>query len=217
MKRHLLRTIVAIMISTSFFAVYANNVRKYEAYETNTKIFFIGREEEFNLPLVTINDRVYVPLREAAERNGIKVKWNEESNTIRLYGYFAELDVKKIFEEIFEFSLPETAEVMYHCYFVEEGEPRLTAKISFEKKDLEYIKNGFLGDPSKIWTENLDFTNFPPHFWEAEPIWMTPFDFDNVICIYTRTTRGVYAHTVHYRFYIEKAADDSCYYLYVDR
>ena len=46
------------------------------------KIFVDGWEREFDMPIVTINDRTYVPLREVSEKLGMNVEWDEGTQTV---------------------------------------------------------------------------------------------------------------------------------------
>ena len=212
MKRFISPIILLIIVTSSIS--FAQSLGQYAAFEINEKIIFNGEEQKFLSPVVTINERVYIPLREVAENNGVEVIWNGDGKDIELIGNFEEIKIRKAFEELFGFSLPDTAEIVNHEYFFEYEEPRFTAKISFEKEDLEYIKNGFLGNLDQGWEEITNLERVPP-LWDLYSWWENP-ETKKIICIYDRFIKGIHAKTVHILFYITEETDGS-YYLYICR
>ncbi len=145
----------AIIISAAMAAVllltaFTENVMRYDAYKTEEKIFFDGEEIKYDEPVVKINGMIYVPLRETEEKRGGTVHWHGE-NLGRVEVTSKNFDAEQLFEQIFQFELPESAQIEnYSYYFVrddlipenKEVEEYFVGKISFEEKDLEYIKQG---------------------------------------------------------------------------
>lgn len=70
---------IAIALITT---VSASNIRQLMAYETQFRIFVDGEEQFFEKPVVTINNRTYVPLREIGEVLGMEVEWDGENHKI---------------------------------------------------------------------------------------------------------------------------------------
>ena len=57
---------------------FANNVRTFLAEEANFPVMVNGSPVTLDMPVVTIQDRTYLPLRAMGNVLGIKVDWNEE-------------------------------------------------------------------------------------------------------------------------------------------
>lgn len=200
---------IAIIAITPLLVAFAAGTIRYEAYETGVKIFFNGKEIEFDLPVVTINNHTYIPLREAAEKADVGVEWNGEDNTIMLTGNSHGFDVQNVFENLFEFALPDTAEILNYDYFIEYEEQYFTAKISFNGKDLEYIKNSFF---KTVWMELEDW-KFLSYNGNKYP-WWDLSDTSESTCAYHRFKSGVEKKTVEVCFFITEGPSDQ-YYLYV--
>lgn len=75
---------MAITLSFVTIITFADNIAQYTAYEYGAKILLDGKETEFTMPVVLINDRTYIPLRETAENLNIDVEWIGEENKIML-------------------------------------------------------------------------------------------------------------------------------------
>ena len=73
----------ALIIATIWATVvYAGNIEQLTAYVVQFRVFVNGEERSFENPIVTINDRTYVPLREVSEVLGMDVKWDGENQKI---------------------------------------------------------------------------------------------------------------------------------------
>lgn len=78
MKRKMLVVMVLVLVFVSV-VIYAENLAiTYTAYEDLTPIYLNGRQVAFKAPIVNLNDRIYVSLREFAEFLGMDVKWDPE-------------------------------------------------------------------------------------------------------------------------------------------
>lgn len=78
-------TFISIVILTLVtLIIFAENIAQYTAYEYGAKILVDGKETNFTMPVVLINDRTYIPLRETAENLDINVEWLGEENKILL-------------------------------------------------------------------------------------------------------------------------------------
>lgn len=200
MKKIILSFILISVIGMIFFVGYAKGAQRYEAIEINQKIIFNGEEQEFESPVVKINDRIYVPLRESAEKLDIFVEWYGDDEDVYLEGYFEEiLDVRKKLEQLWEISLPPTAVILNYDYQIVYGDNLLLAQVLFDKKDFDDVKNQLLS--SKKWYEvNSDYCSYPGlesiYSW-----WECPSN-ETMILGYQSAERGRYAKTCISDFYI---------------
>jgi len=81
------KTIAALSIIGAIFislVVFASDINQLIANVVQYKVLVNGEEKSFTSPIVTINDRTYIPLREVGETLGMDVKWLEENQTILL-------------------------------------------------------------------------------------------------------------------------------------
>ena len=215
MYKKVIVTIIAIIVLP--LAGFAAG-RVYEAYESDAKILFNDEEVDFQLPVVTIDENTYVPLREAAEKLGMTVDWNvpewyENQKNIRIVRNIPDIDAKEAFQNLFGFALPETAEVLNYEYYdytiyEEEKEKHFVAKISFQEQDLEYLKNQFNGwrEGSTLYYKVLS----------QEYGWWDFLSRDEVLYAYETTQKGTYVETIYVDAFITKPSDGQ-YYLYISR
>ena len=79
-------TICGFIIISSLIALVtgasASNIEPLSAYVAQFRIFVDGEERDFENPIVTINDRTYIPLREISEVLGMNVEWDGENREI---------------------------------------------------------------------------------------------------------------------------------------
>ena len=78
----LLATIASLTIATS--ALFANSDTTLTAHLVNFRILVNNEEQNFTYPIVVINDRTYVPLREVGEALNMDVKWCAENREIAI-------------------------------------------------------------------------------------------------------------------------------------
>ena len=76
--------LIVMIISCSCLQVSANN-DVLEAKKANFNIVLHGRQEKFNLPIATINDNTYVPLRELCEKLNMNLYWDAHDKEISIY------------------------------------------------------------------------------------------------------------------------------------
>jgi len=74
--------------------VFANNIDQLIADVVQFKVIVNGDEKQFEMPIVTIDDRTYIPLRELSETLGMEVEWDEANQTIIIDGMPDENDIK---------------------------------------------------------------------------------------------------------------------------
>jgi len=78
--------IFGIVVTISFIAliatVLASNTASLIAQVVQFRVFVNGEERTFENPIVTINDRTYIPLREISEVLGMDVVWDGENQKI---------------------------------------------------------------------------------------------------------------------------------------
>lgn len=219
MKKFLFTVILLIAILTSFFAGFAVENEWFQAEKVEQEIIFNEETWEFESPVVKINDRIYVPLRETANKLGIDVGWFGEDEPVFVDGYFEEvLDIRKKAEELWGFSLPPTAVFLNYDYLVNQCDSVLRAQISFEKEDFEDIKENLLG------IENIKWYEFPPNMlfdgsyasFDLEcnyySWWIMPTK-ENLITAYQSVYKGKRIRTRYSTFYIVES--DDTYQLYI--
>lgn len=83
MKNNIVKIMVLMIALILFMTLtYASNelIAKVEQY----KIIVNGEEKNFNMPIVTINDRTYIPLRDTAETLDMDVRWDDEKQEINI-------------------------------------------------------------------------------------------------------------------------------------
>ena len=78
----LLATIATLTIATS--VLFANSETTLTAHLVNFRILVNGEDRNFTYPIVVINDRTYVPLREVGEALNMDVKWCAEDRKISI-------------------------------------------------------------------------------------------------------------------------------------
>ena len=76
--------LIVMIISCSCLQVSANN-DVLEAKKANFNIVLHGRQEKFNLPIATINDNTYVPLRELCEKLNMNLYWDAHDKENSIY------------------------------------------------------------------------------------------------------------------------------------
>jgi len=74
--------VIVIILITLITAVSASNAESLAAYVAQFRVFVNGEERTFENPIVTINDRTYIPLREISEVLGMDVEWDGENRKI---------------------------------------------------------------------------------------------------------------------------------------
>lgn len=76
-------TVVNIVVLMTTLA-FGSGAVEYMAESFQARIYVDGEEMSFRQPVVSINDRTYVPLRELSENMDLDVEWNGEDSTISL-------------------------------------------------------------------------------------------------------------------------------------
>jgi len=80
-----LRVVFILVLSISIITIIGiGAVNQFIATQVDYRIFLNGEEKQFTMPIVVIDNRTYVPLREVSENFGWRVAWNEEERSIRL-------------------------------------------------------------------------------------------------------------------------------------
>lgn len=80
--------VTGIVIGSLLFAMIpaiANTLRTYTAEEAGFPVVVDGNPVELDMPVVTIEDRTYLPLRAMGDALGVKVTWNEELQRAEVY------------------------------------------------------------------------------------------------------------------------------------
>lgn len=210
-------------------AAFAAGKLSYEAYENDAKIFYNGKEIDFQLPVVTINGNTYVPLRETAEKTGVAVNWNGYYQRICLARNIQGIDAKEAFNSLFKIELPNSAEVLSYEYYddilyEDRPEKHFAAKISFDEEDLEYVKSQFSDGWFEDYTEEeLDeelagLAGINARFvkvFSKEYEWWDLADPNDVLYTYWTYMSGTYVKTIVPRVFISQSQEGQ-YYLYVN-
>lgn len=204
----LLIVLLLTLIPTNI--VYANNSSiKYEAYGTNTPIFFEGNIINLRFPIVTINGRTYIPLREVAESRGLEVQWNEEQQSINLTKNKAEVEGHVIFEQLFELLIPDSAVCTNYNCATENEEVYFNIKFSLNEIEFQNIKaqveERYLKDETMnefVLKEDVLF-----EWWDLR-------EHADKATLYSRFTAGVYKKTVSSSIILVENQEQDEYYLY---
>ena len=98
-----LRKVIYISFVFIIFFVLLGAVNEFVAYRVEYQIFVDGEKTQFTMPIVTIDDRTYIPLREAGEQLGWEVNWDESNKEIHMNSNQTNyLDSKEFIEEMGE-------------------------------------------------------------------------------------------------------------------
>jgi hypothetical protein len=74
----------SIIVIVAFLCAFAQSASQLLAQIVHFQIIVDGTEKFFSLPIVTINDRTYIPLREMAETLGMNAEWDGETKIIEI-------------------------------------------------------------------------------------------------------------------------------------
>jgi hypothetical protein len=99
----LLIAITTLTIATSI--MFATSETTLTAHLANFRVFVNGEERNFDNPVVVINDRTYVPLREVGEALDMNVEWCADNRKISIS---SPEEVEENVSEVFE--RPEASE-----------------------------------------------------------------------------------------------------------
>ena len=128
------------MLNLFTTSVLGANIDKESIKESEVDIFFDDNKLQFNLPILNINNSIYVPLREVAEKFGITLNWNDDEHRIMLRNNSANVDIYAIFERLFGFRLSDKAEILHYDYTFTDGDDCFVGKISITQEDVDVIK-----------------------------------------------------------------------------
>lgn len=199
----LVTSLLVITIMSTF--VFANV--KFEAYDSDIKIYYNDKEVKFKLPIVIINGNTYIPIKEAAEKLKIKTMWDEERKRVFLdentYGF----KIDKMFKNLYEIELPEGTEILNYDYVIEDNKQCLITKILLNKKDVEDLK-AYL--EKEKWEEINNWNSFSIYAEKYE--WWDLLSIEETINAYKMVIPGIQKETVEKIFFI--AEKDLQYYLY---
>lgn len=170
---------------------------------------------KFDDSIVTINNKTYIPLREMAEQMNMQIEWSEEEQKVMLSEKPDMIEAENIFSELFGFELTSTAKILEYDYKIEDQEQYFVSKISFEKKDLEQIKNGcskFSIAPDSLQTVRRG--TIPLSIYANKYEWWDLLELTDETEVYRGCKTGVYKKTVSIWMFIAKESNNE-YYLYV--
>lgn len=138
MKKSVFMSILMLNLFTT--SVLGANIDKESIKESEVDIFFDDNKLQFDLPILNINNSIYVPLREVAEKFGITLNWNDDEHRIMLRNNSANVDIYAIFERLFGFRLSDKAEILHYDYTFTDGDDCFVGKISITQEDVDVIK-----------------------------------------------------------------------------
>jgi len=86
MKKYVINVclLLCIILISAAVGAFAGINGQFIANQVNYKIILNGEEKQFTLPVVTIDDSTYIPLREVSEKFGWKVDWDEKTQTVAI-------------------------------------------------------------------------------------------------------------------------------------
>lgn len=222
MRKKCLAAFLVICVICSTFVLAEESglfdITTYDDYE----IEYNGKEMSLNSPVLLINGQTYVPLRDFAKEAYIDVAWDGDAKKITLTDsvltdYWLE-PPEDIFDELFDFLLPESAEVLNYHY-IDSMYPGFKAKVFFEESDLEYIKNNMdafsiehnseeIAGGSCDHTFDVVYKNYSREYswWDVSK--------SDALYVYEGVMEKGFEHS-HTDGAIVKAADKDGYYLYI--
>ena len=210
MKKSVFLFNIIVILLALFVNVYSEDIFFYKAYISDSKIIYNENEIEFESPVVTIDNQTYIPLREAAEKMDISVEWNGEDHRIVLTKNSNDA-AREIFNNLFEFALSPTAEILNYDYFTEDDEQYFIAKISFNQSDLEYFDNNLSISLNRI---DMARSSSMISYYNNIYTWWDLSELNRSVSVYRRMKSGVRKKTVDMSVFITPVVDDM-YYLYL--
>lgn len=78
MKKIILVMVAIILSFTLSIIVYASYMDTIQAAKVQYPMIVDGKIVDADIPMVSINDRIYLPIRAMCEVLGIEIEWNEE-------------------------------------------------------------------------------------------------------------------------------------------
>jgi hypothetical protein len=214
MKKKFLAIFLAICTVCSSIAT-AQEDSVFDIIKYDFNIFCNGNKMKFDSPVLLINGQTYVPLRDFAEAADMNVQWDDVTKEITLT--YRNLDTESTFERLFEFYLPQSAEIINYAYAFDCPEERFVAKIFFEESDLEYVKKelnniawdidleGYEDELTATVLNNLSKTY---SWWDLSST-------EDIQYAYFGLKAGVEDTTISILGFICKADDADGYYLYI--
>lgn len=137
MKKRIFAAVLAICLICSTF-VFAQEDAVFNVIPYDFEIFWNGGKLDTDDPVLLVNGKTYVPLRDWSEQIGMDVHWDGEARKIQMTesGFWFE----DIFFDALGFDLPLEAEVVEYAYGRYGRDISLNAKIFFKESDLAYMK-----------------------------------------------------------------------------
>ncbi len=215
MKYKNIRTLIITTILMVISAIIVSGETGYEVYKSNVKILFDEKEMNFDEPVVTINDKTYVPLREMVEQTNMQLEWDENEQKIMLSEMSNKNEAKQIFFELFGKELPTTSKIVDYDYHIESDEKYFVSKIYFEKKDLEHVENccsEFSISSSSL--EKIRKGIIPFNYYANKYKWWDLVELTDETEVYHGFKTGVYKKSIPIWMFITEKNSDECY-LYV--
>lgn len=126
MKKIFCVTVIVLTLSIFSFASFSMN-EGLNIEKVNFDIIINDNQETFDLPVVTINDVTYLPLRELCEKLNMKVEWYSEEK---------EINISKQQSQIFEGTIKPTSK----------PQDNDKSKTSLTLKDFSFLKKGMTLD-----------------------------------------------------------------------
>lgn len=160
MKKSVFMSILMLNLFTT--SVLGANIDKENIKESEVDIFFDDNKFQFDLPILNINNSIYVPLREVVEKFGITLNWNDDEHRIMLRNNSANVDIYAIFERLFGFRLSGKAEILHYDYTFTDGDDCFVGKISITQEDVDVIKK-LASDMYEI--KECQFNGLSRYYW----------------------------------------------------
>jgi hypothetical protein len=146
----------------------------------------------------------------------MNVEWDDVTKEITLT--YRNLDTESTFERLFEFCLPQSAEIINYAYCFDCPEEYFVAKIFFEESDLEYVKKELNNFDDVIEPEELESDEYVASRLNKLPknySWWDLSSTEDIQYAYFGLKAGVEDTTISILSFICKADDADGYYLYI--
>jgi len=145
--------IAIVFLNIFIVSVIANESIWYQAYKSDAKIIINGNEPMFKFPVVTIDDRTYVALRDVANYLDKNVSWDENENKIILSDKYEKLLMLSFFYQD-DWEIPAYRITVYDNDVYEVSERRTTTfSMPSIKKETFYLEKSEISEMKRLLNE----------------------------------------------------------------
>lgn len=216
--------ITGVIFATAIQTAHDTAEKNYNISDIAVNITYNGKPVEYELAPVIIDGHTYVPLRESADKSGLDVDWDSETNTVLLTSEEYEWDCENnsiIFSEnavsgysqfdyLFGLELPDSAEFEGFDFRYEYFEPHLKAKIIMTASDAEAFKKEVESKYRKNEDDETEIYNVVLANYSKWYDWWDLSELPEGVEIYESFESGLFVMTLDYQIFFVPAEKDMC-------